>query len=53
MSRYGLEEWGRARYSTLSVKASACIGCGDCESRCPYNLPIREMLKKAKAVFGE
>ena len=53
LSRYGLEEWARSRYATLPAKASACIGCGACESRCPYNLPIRELLKKAADKFGE
>ena len=52
-SRYGLAEWARSRYSTLAKKASDCIGCGVCEARCPYNLPIREMLKQAAAKFGE
>ncbi|MFC1899471.1 aldo/keto reductase [Chloroflexota bacterium] len=27
-------------------KAAECTRCGDCEERCPYNLPIREMLSK-------
>ena len=53
LSRYGLEEWARGRYATLAVKASACIGCGACESRCPYHLPIRDMLKRAAEKFGE
>ena len=53
LSRYGLDEWARGRYATLSKKASACVGCGVCETRCPYNLPIREMLKKAAEHFGE
>ena len=53
LSRYGLGDWAKSRYATLPVKASACIGCGACESRCPYNLPIREMLKKAASEFGE
>lgn len=53
ISRYGLEGWARERYATLPVKASACIGCGACETRCPYQLPIREMLKKVAAHFGE
>ena len=53
LQRYGLADWARSRYATLPVKASACIGCGACESRCPYNLPIREMLKKVAEHFGE
>ena len=43
--RYGLQDWAKARYDATPVKASACIDCGVCEPRCPYNLPIREMLK--------
>ncbi len=27
-------------------KAAGCTSCGDCEERCPYNLPIREMLSE-------
>ena len=53
LSRYGLQDWAKARYATLPVKASACIGCGACEDRCPYNLPIRKMLKAAAEKFGE
>ena len=53
LSRYGLGEWAKSRYATLPVKASACIGCGACEDRCPYNLPIRKMLKSAAEKFGE
>lgn len=53
LSRYNLQDWAHERYATLNVKASACIGCGECEERCPYHLPIREMLKRAAAGFGE
>ena len=53
LARYGLEGWARERYATLDKKASACIQCGVCETRCPYELPIREMLAKAAAEFGE
>ncbi|MBR3382427.1 MAG: aldo/keto reductase [Clostridia bacterium] len=53
LERYGLEDWARGRYATLPVKASECIECGVCETRCPYELPIRDMLKKAAAEFGE
>ena len=52
-SRYDLKEWAIDRYSNLPKTASDCIGCGVCESRCPYNLPIREMLKKAATIMGK
>lgn len=52
LDRYGLGEWAKGRYSTMSVKASDCIECGACEPRCPYHLPIRQMLKDAAKKFG-
>ena len=53
LQRYDLADWAKERYSTLKVKASACIGCGKCEPRCPYHLPIREKLKKCARDMGE
>lgn len=53
LERYNLEAWARDRYGSMAVKASACVECGDCEPRCPYHLPIREMLKKCAQEFGE
>ena len=52
-SRYDLKDWACDRYSSLARTASDCIGCGVCESRCPYELPIRQMLKKAAEVMGK
>jgi len=52
LSRYGLGEWAKARYAAMPKHASDCIGCGACEARCPYNLPIRDMMKQAAAKFG-
>ena len=52
-SRYDLKDWASDRYASLAKKASDCIGCGVCEERCPYNLPIREMLKKAAVTMGK
>ena len=49
--RYGLQDWAQARYDATAVKASACIDCGACEPRCPYNLPIRDMLKRVAGKF--
>lgn len=53
LERYGLEEWARERYNSLEVTASACIECGICETRCPYELPIREMMKNSAKKFGK
>lgn len=49
--RYGLQEWAKARYNSMAKKASDCIGCGVCETRCPYNLPIRQMMQNAIDLF--
>lgn len=53
LRRYGLEDWARERYAAMSVKAGACLDCGECETRCPYQLPIRQMLKRCVEEFGE
>ena len=52
LKRYGLKDYGRTRYIEQGGNADACIGCGECESRCPYHLPIREMLKQVAADFN-
>ena len=52
LNRYGLGDWARQRYAAMPKKAGDCVGCGVCETRCPYQLPIRDMLKRCKAEFG-
>jgi predicted aldo/keto reductase-like oxidoreductase len=32
-------------------KAATCVECGECEARCPYNLPIREMIKESYDLY--
>ena len=51
LDRYGLADWAKGRYFGMAVSPTACVDCGVCETRCPYNLPIREMLKKAVERF--
>ena len=52
-TRYNLVEWASGRYNAMEKTASDCIGCGVCEPRCPYGLPIREMMKEAVKLFGK
>lgn len=49
VTRYNLAEWAQGRYASMDSNATNCAECGLCESRCPYQLPIREMLKRAHA----
>lgn len=38
-------------YDALEHKASECFGCGACERRCPFAVPVRESMSKAAKVF--
>jgi orotate phosphoribosyltransferase len=40
-------------YYAQAVKASSCFDCGMCETRCPYELPIRKMLMDVARTFGD
>mgnify|MGYP003201217773 FL=1 len=42
----------QSHYELLKHKASECIGCQACESRCPFGVPIAERMKKAAKLFG-
>jgi len=53
LSRYGLADWAKMRYDAMEKTASDCIGCGVCETRCPYDLPIRQMMKRVAEKFGK
>ena len=48
-------EWPsqRRRYHELEIKPDACVECGECEDRCPFDVPIVERLKKAKGAFDQ
>jgi len=41
------------RIPGMMEKAIECIECGECETKCPYNLPIREMIKESYNLFQE
>ena len=42
----------REHYAILPHTASKCIGCGACESRCPFGVSIRENMAQAAERFG-
>jgi len=50
-TRYNLQQWAIDRYNAQSIKASDCIQCGQCEPRCPYNLPIMKMLERVASHY--
>jgi len=49
--RYGMREWAREQYRRLITKVDGCSKCGECEQRCPYNLPIMNMLQEAEKIL--
>lgn len=42
----------REHYRALGHNADDCIGCGSCETRCPFGVRIRERMDKARQLFG-
>ena len=52
LRKYGLADWAVERYASLKTKADACIKCGLCEQRCPYNLPVMEMVAAVDRDFA-
>jgi len=51
LTRYDLKDWAKDRYNLMTKYASDCVECGICEPRCPYNLKIRDKIKKAAVLF--
>lgn len=43
----------RSHYMLLGNTASECIGCRQCESRCPFGVPIADRMKKTADLFGK
>ena len=56
---YGIvaHRMGPAKAAAFAAKpmesVRLCEECGECASRCPYNLPIPEILKKHLAMYDE
>lgn len=41
-----------AHYKSLAANAGDCIGCGGCETRCPFGVKVVERMEKARKLFG-
>jgi predicted aldo/keto reductase-like oxidoreductase len=46
----GVEE-PKASYANFPVKASACVECGVCMERCPFDVEIIAKMSEAAKVF--
>lgn len=42
----------RAHYQGLTASAVDCIGCGGCETRCPFGVKVVERMEMARSVFA-
>jgi predicted aldo/keto reductase-like oxidoreductase len=41
-----------SHYNNLAHSGADCTDCGNCEKRCPFDVPIRENMKRAKEIFS-
>jgi len=49
LKRMGWRPGTEVRIAEAVEKAESCIECGECEGRCPYHLPIRQLLPERAA----
>ncbi len=51
--RYEMTDWASERLLGLEKRYEHCVACGTCTTRCPYELPIPEMMSRgAKGALG-
>ena len=43
----------RVRGAEILEMAGSCRGCGRCEERCPYDLPVRDMLEESRLFYAK
>lgn len=42
----------RSHYLELAAGGKDCIGCGNCEKRCPFQVPVMKNMADAANIFG-
>lgn len=47
------DDMAKAHYLALEKHASDCIGCGHCNSRCPFSVDQMSRMQEIQAFFGE
>lgn len=48
---YEIKNWARQVYEKLSVKVEGCTNCEKCQEKCPYKLPVLNMLREAERLL--
>lgn len=43
----------RQHYLSLDKTAADCLMCGRCEPNCPFGVPVRQNMQRARQVFGQ
>ena len=46
------DELAKNHYANLEKKAGDCIGCGHCDTRCPFHVIQTERMQEIQAYFG-
>jgi uncharacterized protein len=52
IARSGMTEGAASEYAALTAHASDCTGCLICEERCPFGVPVAQLMESAASVFG-
>lgn len=52
---FGLHEWARQSYARMKQESlpDNCTECGECEKKCPNNIPIIRQLKEVAEMYKE
>lgn len=52
LTRFAPERIFKGEWDKFMAKIDSCIDCGECEKRCPYELPIRNRIREAEKQYA-